>query len=265
MNVTPYPVFEPTTGASLLSEAYETMSDPTSWAPISMKYEDKTIIGSRENKPDCEIPLQEKNEITDEVMAIKTLYGRYAFNKQTIVLLKTQISKLESLMNTVTDSSAQILIAHGAVKNIFEMTEIANNREMEDLLEAEKAVKGKYDSLYEKLFKKWNIEMKNYKEKFNKISNEQGIISQLIREGMTIKKEEAVDNGGNDNDNNESLGKCSICCDNTVNRVLVPCGHTFCHECLNIKSSTSSPMTTSNHTCSICRIHFDKVIPLFIS
>ena len=50
--------------------------------------------------------------------------------------------------------------------------------------------------------------------------------------------------------------ECSVCTLNTINRVFIPCGHTFCHEC--------TERLLPHGTCYACRSVVQQTIQLFI-
>ena len=50
--------------------------------------------------------------------------------------------------------------------------------------------------------------------------------------------------------------ECSICMSNTINSVIIPCGHTFCNECIQ---------SEENSNCYICRRKILHVNNLFIT
>ena len=54
---------------------------------------------------------------------------------------------------------------------------------------------------------------------------------------------------------------CTICMDTTVNKVIVPCGHTFCSQCVQ-----QAETTTLNRTkkCGICRTQYTQAINLYL-
>jgi len=65
---------------------------------------------------------------------------------------------------------------------------------------------------------------------------------------------------------NENIGEaanpCTICFSATVNTVVVPCGHTFCAECLK----THTGITSHSHPgkCPTCRGKVERTIKLFL-
>ena len=46
---------------------------------------------------------------------------------------------------------------------------------------------------------------------------------------------------------------CQICFDKTISRVLIPCGHMYCEQCIN------------DYKCYFCRKSIDKIQPIFFS
>ena len=49
------------------------------------------------------------------------------------------------------------------------------------------------------------------------------------------------------------INKCSICIDNTISHCCVPCGHTYCYDCIN-----------ESNNCYICRGNIRNKIKLFL-
>jgi hypothetical protein len=48
--------------------------------------------------------------------------------------------------------------------------------------------------------------------------------------------------------------ECSICMNNTINKVLVPCGHTFCENCIALATH-----------CYTCRAYITGSVKMFIN
>jgi hypothetical protein len=49
------------------------------------------------------------------------------------------------------------------------------------------------------------------------------------------------------------INKCSICIDNTISHCCVPCGHTYCYDCIN-----------ESNNCYICRGNIRNKIKLYL-
>ena len=47
--------------------------------------------------------------------------------------------------------------------------------------------------------------------------------------------------------------KCSICIDNTISYCCIPCGHTYCYDCIN-----------KTNNCYICRGNIHNKIKLYL-
>lgn len=47
---------------------------------------------------------------------------------------------------------------------------------------------------------------------------------------------------------------CQICCDKSVSRILIPCGHLYCEQCID-----------NSFECYFCRKSIDKIQPIYFS
>ncbi|KZR97106.1 Uncharacterized protein APZ42_008204, partial [Daphnia magna] len=54
-----------------------------------------------------------------------------------------------------------------------------------------------------------------------------------LNEGQVVAAEAVAIPGGDKNDEEAAPAnvRCSVCLFNVVNRIFLPCAHTFCHEC----------------------------------
>lgn len=93
------------------------------------------------------------------------------------------------------------------------------------------------------------------KNKYKKKINEQKKILEILEYNKIIKQKELEDQYKNisiDIENQQKeikkkLNYCQICFDNDINTVLVPCGHSYCSECIK-----------DSNICFFCRANISK-------
>ncbi len=90
------------------------------------------------------------------------------------------------------------------------------------------------------------------KEKLDKLTSQLTYMRSFFSELLQgVIKEE--------NQNNHT---CSICFERKVQNVLVPCGHTFCEEC--VKNSERTISSNSQKKCGICRSPYSQAIKFYM-
>lgn len=93
------------------------------------------------------------------------------------------------------------------------------------------------------------------KNKYKKKINEEKKILEIIEYNRIIKQKELEDSFKNisidlDNQKKEikkKLNYCQICFDKDIDTVLVPCGHSYCRECIK-----------NSNICFFCRANISK-------
>lgn len=93
------------------------------------------------------------------------------------------------------------------------------------------------------------------KNKYKKKINEQKKILEILEYNKIIKQKELEDRFKNisiDIENQQKeikkkLNYCQICFDNDIDTVLVPCGHSYCNECIK-----------NSNACFFCRANISK-------
>jgi len=109
----------------------------------------------------------------------------------------------------------------------------------------------KYENRWAPSMKK---ELADLRDKRVAIETECSALRQFISEGIVAMKSEVPGSC-------EGINLCTICFTKAVNRVVVPCGHTFCIGCLD---SYSNAGRSTTNTCPTCRGRMEKVIKLYL-
>ena len=100
-------------------------------------------------------------------------------------------------------------------------------------------------------------ELADLRDKRVAIETECSALRQFIAEGIRAMKSE---NPGSC----EGINQCAICFTETVNRVVVPCGHTFCLGCLDTHCNGNAAGRHARYPCPTCRGQMEKVIKLYL-
>ena len=85
--------------------------------------------------------------------------------------------------------------------------------------------------------------------------NNQNLYMQIVelQQQLTQEKLDNSDLRRQLNNDNSEINKCSICFTSNISKCCVPCGHTYCSNCI---------VNTNN--CYICRSHIQQKITIFI-
>ena len=98
-------------------------------------------------------------------------------------------------------------------------------------------------------------DIRTLSEQRDALNSECSVLREFISEGLRAMKS-ANENIG------EAANPCTICFSATVNTVVVPCGHTFCAECLKTHIGTASHSHSGK--CPTCRGKVERTIKLFM-
>jgi hypothetical protein len=145
-----------------------------------------------------------------------------------------------------------------------EATEASDANPAEDLSQELIDLRAAFANPYCKLLEykdKWSLSLNKklagIKEKQDALSSEFSALRQFIAEGIRAMKSE---NPGSC----EGINQCAICFTETVNRVVVPCGHTFCLGCLDTHCGGNAAGRHARYQCPTCRGQMEKVIKLYL-
>lgn len=187
---------------------------------------------------DIHIQMPETSAFLNLTFELKTLKEEVDFHKKELLSIEKEKKKVHEIGDTM-------------IKNISSISSLTeNNSESIEILTEYTEFLSKTRTYLEKVNRKLVATesriLNSIQERENKINDIHTVISGFVDE---VKKQQNV--------NTISPNSCSICLTNTVKRVLVPCGHTFCDECIVSNSRRTS-------SCPTCRSGVSQIIKVFI-
>ncbi len=216
-------------------------------------YNENEVVAKEADSADSADNIDYTNLTTEEiekchniVLTYKNIKAEYDKANEKYNTYCQDISKNQVLRNEIHKASTLFL---NALNDTFYKEVLGDTKEFQNTileLDIQKI------NLLDTYDKKIVFEKEVLKEKLDKFTSQLTYMRSFFSELLQgVIKEE--------NQNNHT---CNICFERKIQSVLVPCGHTFCEQC--IKTSERTQTSNSQKKCGICRSGYSQAIKIYL-